>query len=175
MNLDISPDRGRDRHVHVMYPLRYYKKCYSCVLSTGRCDGFVVACGTGSWLRDSPPCHRWMRGRHCDNVTVYSEYNPSMSPRRRRCHFKWCFRHWWHWKFSLWKSPVLSEARVGIAMTASASRRTTSELLIRTQILISKQLPNYIAKSLFHLLIPYVFHFKYLFYKYDIDFWALRN
>ena len=64
-----------------------YKKCYLCALSISRCDGFVVACGTGGWLWGSPQCHLCLRGCHSDNVTVYSEYNSSMPPRRRRCHF----------------------------------------------------------------------------------------
>ena len=48
MNLNLSSDRGQDRHVHAIYALLCYKKCYSWVLSTGRCDGFFVACGTGA-------------------------------------------------------------------------------------------------------------------------------
>ena len=112
----------------------------------------------------SPRCHRWWQGRHCDNVTVYSEYISSMSPRRGRSQFLCRFRH-----FHSGNLRYGRRREYGIWMTASASRRT-SELLMRLHILVPKK-HLIILLSRYLLLIPYVvFHFKCVSYKYYTGF-----
>ena len=79
--------------------------------------------------------------------------------------FWWRFRHW---RFSLWNSPVRPAVRVGVRMTASASRRKNSELLMRSHILILKQLLNSFVNFIS------LFHFKYFSYRYYTDLWVFR-
>ena len=99
----------------------------------------------------SPRCHRWRQGRHGDNVTVYSEYISSMSP--RRSHFCGVFVTGRTGGFHYENLRCGRRREYGIVMTASASRRTTSELLMRLLILVPKQTPHYTAKSLLLLII----------------------
>ena len=80
-----------------------------------------------------------VQGRHCDNVTVYSEYISSMSPRRGRSHFCGVFATGRTGGFHYENLRCGRQREYGIGMTVSASRRTTSELLMRLHILVPKQ------------------------------------
>ena len=65
-----------------------------------RCDGFVVACGTGGWLRGSSRCHRRLLGRHYDNVN--NQWIQFRHVIHTQALLVWCgFRHRRHWRFHL--------------------------------------------------------------------------
>ena len=67
-----------------------------------RCDGFVVACGTGGWLRGSSRCHRRLLGRHYDNVdNQWIQFKHVIDA--QALSVWWGFRHWRHWMFSIMK------------------------------------------------------------------------
>ena len=94
--------------------------------------------------------HRWRQGRHYDNVTVCSEYVSSMSPGRGRSHFCGVFVTGGTGGFHYENLRCGRRREFGIEMTAPASRRTTSELLMGLHILVSKQTPHYTVKSIFY-------------------------
>ena len=65
-----------------------------------RCDGFVVACGTGGWLRGTSRCHRRLLGRHYDNVnSQWIQFRHVIDT--QALSVWWGFRHWPHWRFSI--------------------------------------------------------------------------
>ena len=67
-----------------------------------RCDGFVVACGTGGWLRGSSRCHRRLLGRHYDNVNnQWIQFRHVIDT--QALSVWWGFRHRRHWRFSVMK------------------------------------------------------------------------
>ena len=67
-----------------------------------RCDGFVVACGTGGWLRGSSRCHRRLLGRHYDNLNnQWIQFKHVIDV--QALSVWWGFRHWRHWRFPIMK------------------------------------------------------------------------
>ena len=67
-----------------------------------RCDGFIVTCGTGDWLRGSSRCHRRLLGPHYDNVnSQWLQFKHVIDV--QALSVWWGFRHWQHWRFSIMK------------------------------------------------------------------------
>ena len=115
----------------------------------------------------------WFFG-HCDNVTVYTEYIASMSPRRGVL-FLWRFRHWPHRRFSLWKYPGRPVARVwhwNDGVCVSANDVWAFDEITHTDTWTNT--PLYYEVAILWL-IPYVFHFKCVSYKYYIDFCVFKS
>ena len=88
--------------------------------------------------------------------------------------FLWLFRQWQHWRFSLWKSPARPAARVchwddGVCVSANNVWDFTWDYTYRY---LNRHPITAWSRSL--LFLPYVFNFKYVFYKYYTNFWVLR-